>query len=140
MQVSVREFVLRTAETLGITLTFSSEGAAEVGTVASVQGDKAKCRRGDVIVQVDPRYFQPTEVESWIGDATKARERLGWEPRASIDKLINEMTVSDYASARRDHLVQLAGFRPFDFFEQAGSCRDFAAAARAAARLSCIEV
>jgi GDPmannose 4,6-dehydratase len=116
-QVSVREFVQRAAAELGIVLEFSGGGEREVACVKSVQGNKARCRPGDVVVRVDPRYFRPTEVETLLGDPTKARERLGWSPRTDLASLIKEMVASDYASARGDHMMELAGYRPLDFHE-----------------------
>ena len=81
VQVSVREFVQRAAAELGITVSFSGAGEQEVGTVAAVSGDKAQCKVGDVIVRVAPRYFRPTEVETLLGDPTKAKVKLGWAGR-----------------------------------------------------------
>jgi GDPmannose 4,6-dehydratase len=115
--VSVREFVVRAAAALGIDLEFSGAGADEVGTVAGVRGDKARCRTGDVVVRVSPRYYRPAEVQSLLGDASKARELLGWMPKIRLDDLIGEMVQHDYAAARKDHLIELAGYRSRDFHE-----------------------
>src|SRR6187551_1797859 len=84
VQYSVRQFVERAATRLGITLEFSGEGMAEVGTVVKVDGTRAQCRPGDVVIRVDPRYFRPTEVESLLGDASRAKAKLGWSPRISF--------------------------------------------------------
>ncbi len=120
-QHSVRQFVEFAAAELGIALAFSGSGDSEIGTVESVKpvdGDiKAKCKPGDVIVRVDPRYFRPTEVQTLLGDATKAREKLGWTPKTSLRELVAEMVRADYLSARRDSLVRLAGFRAYDYNE-----------------------
>ncbi len=89
----------------------------EVGIVAKVEGGKAKAKVGDVIVKVDPRYFRPTEVETLLGDPSKAREKLGWTPQTSLQELVKEMVLADYSSARRDALVKLAGFTTFDHHE-----------------------
>jgi GDPmannose 4,6-dehydratase len=70
-----------------------------------------------VIVRVDPRYFRPTEVETLLGDPTKARERLGWTPTTTFEQLVQEMVESDYTSAKRDSLVKLAGFQAYDHHE-----------------------
>ena len=78
---------------------------------------RAKCKPGDVIVRVDPRYFRPTEVETLLGDPTKARERLGWTPTTTFEQLVQEMVESDYTSAKRDSLVKLAGFQAYDHHE-----------------------
>jgi GDPmannose 4,6-dehydratase len=111
-QHSVREFVQRTAADLGITLRFEGEGTDEIGVVEAVSGDEVRCCSGDVIVRVDPRYFRPAEVETLLGDATKARERLGWQPATSFDELVREMTQVDLREARREHIVAQAGTRP----------------------------
>jgi len=116
-QYSVRDFVQRAAEGLGIQLAFEGSGENEVGFVVAVTGDRAKCRVGDPVVRVDPRYFRPTEVESLLGDASKAKAKLGWSPATSFEALVTEMVESDYASAQRDSLVKLAGFKTFDFHE-----------------------
>ena len=72
---------------------------------------------GDTIVRVDPRYYRPTEVETLLGDPTKAREKLGWTPKISLAELIHEMVAADVAEARRDALVKSAGFQTFDHHE-----------------------
>ncbi|WP_066343678.1 GDP-mannose 4,6-dehydratase, partial [Azohydromonas lata] len=110
-QYSVREFVQRAAAELGITVRFEGEGEQEVGIVEAVAGDKAKVKPGEVIVKVDPRYFRPTEVETLLGDPSKAKAKLGWEPTTSFEALVREMITSDYDAARRDSLVKLAGFQ-----------------------------
>ncbi len=116
-QYSVRDFVQRAAEGLGIQLAFEGSGENEVGFVVAVNGSRAKCRVGDPVVRVDPRYFRPTEVDSLLGDASKAQAKLGWSPATSFEALVTEMVESDYASAQRDSLVKLAGFKTFDFHE-----------------------
>jgi len=121
VQYSVRQFVEFAARELGITLAFEGEGEAEVGKVVAVEPVNgallAKCKVGDVIVRVDPRYYRPTEVETLLGDPTKAREKLGWTPQISLAELVADMVRSDYASAKRDSLVKLAGFQAFDHYE-----------------------
>jgi GDPmannose 4,6-dehydratase len=117
VQYSVREFVQRAATELGITVEFRGEGVDEVGVVTKVDGDKARCKPGDVIVKVDPRYFRPTEVETLLGDPTKAKAKLGWEPTTTFAELVREMVQSDYTSARRDELVKGAGFQVHDYYE-----------------------
>jgi len=117
VQYSVRQFVEFAAAELGISLRFTGEGVDEVGIVDSVSGNQAKVKPGDVIVRVDPRYFRPTEVETLLGDPTKAREKLGWTPTTSLHELVKEMVLADYSSARRDALVKLAGFQTFDHHE-----------------------
>ena len=121
VQYSVRQFVEFAARQLGITLAFSGEGADEVATVQSVQavnGEiKARCKPGDVIVKVDPRYYRPTEVETLLGDPGKAQRKLGWTPTTSLPELVKEMVEADYAAARKDSLVKLAGFKAYDHHE-----------------------
>jgi GDPmannose 4,6-dehydratase len=117
VQVSVREFVQQAAAELGITVAFSDKGTQEVGTVAAVSGDKARCKVGDVVVRVDPRYFRPTEVETLLGDPTKAKQKLGWTPTTTLAELVHEMVDSDYVAAKRDSLVKQAGYQAFDYHE-----------------------
>ena len=117
VQHSVREFVARACAELGVALVFSGNGAQEIGTVAVVTGKQARCKVGEVIVRVDPRYYRPTEVETLLGDASKARDKLGWTPGISFAELVKEMVEADYTAARRDSLVKLAGFQAYDHHE-----------------------
>lgn len=117
VQYSVRQFVEFAAAELGITIGFEGEGEQERGIVTAVTGDKARCKVGDVIVKVDPRYFRPTEVETLLGDPTKAKEKLGWTPKTTLAELVSEMVRSDYDAARRDELVKQAGFQAYDYNE-----------------------
>jgi len=117
VQFSVRQFVERAALELGITVEFKGTGVDEVGVVTKVVGDKAKCKPGDVVVKVDPRYFRPTEVETLLGDPSKAKAKLGWVPVTTFEELVREMVESDYTAARRDSLVKLAGFQAYDHHE-----------------------
>ncbi|SOZ37931.1 GDP-mannose 4,6-dehydratase [Cupriavidus neocaledonicus] len=121
-QHSVREFVQRAARELGITITFHGSGVDEVGIVEHVDppargGIAPACKPGEIVVRVDRRYFRPTEVETLLGDASRARERLGWSPRIGFAELVREMIEADYAAARRDALVRLAGFQAFNHLE-----------------------
>ena len=115
-QHSVRDLLRRAAAVLGIKLAFEGRGTEEVGQVVAVRGTggerRARCKPGDVIVRVDPRYFRPTEVETLLGDASKAREQLGWTPTTSFADLVQEMVEADYTQARRESLLQQAGFHP----------------------------
>jgi GDPmannose 4,6-dehydratase len=121
VQYSVRDFVRMSAERLGISLRFEGEGEQEVGIVdavgADTEGETAKLQPGQIVVRVDPRYFRPTEVETLLGDATKAREKLGWTPKITLQELVAEMTDSDFTAARRDALVKSAGFQAYDYHE-----------------------
>ncbi len=111
-QHSVREFVDAAADELGITLEWQGKGVKETGVIAGIKKGKIrfKAKKGDVIVRVDPRYFRPTEVETLLGDASKARRQLGWKPRISFSKLVHEMMQSDLHAAQRDQAIITAGF------------------------------
>jgi GDPmannose 4,6-dehydratase len=110
-QASVRRFVELAARELGIELAWQGEGAHERGVVASVRGDNAPgVAQGQAIIAVDPQYFRPTEVETLLGDAGKARERLGWEPRTSFETLVQEMVAHDLDTARRHKLLAAHGY------------------------------
>ncbi|WP_354676993.1 GDP-mannose 4,6-dehydratase, partial [Cupriavidus plantarum] len=122
VQYSVRDFVRIAAAELGITVRFEGEGVDEIGIVDSVDADKAaasglKVTVGQTVVRVDPRYFRPAEVETLLGDPTKAREKLGWTPRTTFQELVREMVEADFNLARRDNLVQEAGFKAFNYHE-----------------------
>ncbi|API61216.1 GDP-mannose 4,6-dehydratase [Tardibacter chloracetimidivorans] len=117
VQYSVRQFVELAAAELGITIAFEGEGEKEVGVIATVSGDKAIVKPGQVILRVDPRYYRPTEVETLLGDPSKAKAKLGWEPRVSLRELVSEMVAADYTAAERDTLVKQAGFRAYDYHE-----------------------
>jgi len=121
VQYSVRQFVEFAASELGITMAFSGEGDHEIGTVTRIEpvgGEiKARCRVGEVIVKVDPRYYRPTEVETLLGDPSKAKQKLGWVPKITLPELVREMVEYDYTAARRDSLVKLAGFQAYDYNE-----------------------
>jgi GDPmannose 4,6-dehydratase len=110
-QASVRRFVELAARELGIELAWQGEGVHERGVVASVRGDNAPgVAQGQAIIAVDPQYFRPTEVETLLGDAGKARERLGWEPRTSFETLVQEMVAHDLDTARRHKLLAAHGY------------------------------
>ena len=110
-QVNVRDFITRSAAQLGITLAFEGHGLDEVGMVQAISGDNAPALAvGDVIVKIDPRYFRPTEVETLLGDPTKARETLGWVPEITLDQLIAEMVAHDLDHARRHALLKTHGY------------------------------
>ncbi|HJW25423.1 MAG TPA: GDP-mannose 4,6-dehydratase [Rhodocyclaceae bacterium] len=110
-QVSVRDFVRMAAAELGLGLRFEGKGVDEKAVIASVDGDKAPaCKVGDVIVAVDRRYFRPTEVETLLGDPTKAKERLGWVPEITIQEMCTEMVAADLQEARRHALLKSHGY------------------------------
>ena len=103
-QHSVREFVTLAAESVGIALAWSGEGTDEIGTVESLDQRAAESplKVGDVIIRVDPVYFRPAEVETLLGDATRARNDLGWQPKVSFRDLVDEMVRADLVLARRE--------------------------------------
>jgi GDPmannose 4,6-dehydratase len=110
-QYAVREFIRWTAEELGVALDFSGEGTEEIATVADIAGDKAPALKvGDVIMRIDPRYFRPAEVETLLGDPTKAREKLGWEPEITAREMCAEMVASDLQDAQRHAFLKANGF------------------------------
>ena len=121
VQYSVRQFVEFAAAELGISIEFKGEGDKETAVVTKVDriNDeiRAKCKVGDVIVRVDPRYYRPTEVETLLGDPSKAKKLLGWSPKTSLQELIKEMVNADLMAARRDSMVKLAGFQAYDYNE-----------------------
>jgi GDPmannose 4,6-dehydratase len=107
-QYSVRQFVERAAAMLDMHIEWQGSGIDEKGIDTAT---------GKEIVAVDPRYFRPTEVETLLGDPSKAKEKLGWTPKISFDELVREMVEQDLETARRDNLVKEAGFRAFDYHE-----------------------
>lgn len=107
IQHSVRDFVNAAAEELGIQISWQGSGVDETGTDQSSK----------VIVKVDPRYFRPTEVETLLGDPSKAREKLGWAPKISFKELVAEMVREDLKAAERDELVKKHGYQTFDYNE-----------------------
>jgi GDPmannose 4,6-dehydratase len=110
-QLAVRDFVTLAAEQLGLKLEFSGRGTDEIATVAGISGSEAPALKvGDVIVRVDPRYYRPAEVESLCGDATKAKENLGWVPEIGVEKMCSEMVAADLNAAKRNALLRLHGF------------------------------
>ena len=116
VQYSVRDFVNAAAQNLGLTLEWRGKGSEEEGIVQSTNGNTG-LQPGQVIVKVDPRYYRPTEVETLLGDPTKAREKLGWTPTTTFEELVEEMMHEDLNSARRDVLVKQHGFTAYDYHE-----------------------
>jgi GDPmannose 4,6-dehydratase len=117
VQYSVRQFVARSAARLGIEIEFRGSGTDEVGVVVRVTGTRARCKSGAVVIKVDPTYFRLTEVDSLLGDASKAKAKLGWTPTTSLQAIVEEMVEADYASAQRDELIRQAGFKSYDYHE-----------------------
>ncbi len=106
-QYSVRDFVTAAADEVGIRIRWEGEGIEEKGYDG----------RGCCVVAVDPRYFRPTEVDTLLGDPTKAKEKLGWEPTTGLQELVAEMVREDLKAAERDELVKRHGYSTFDYHE-----------------------
>jgi len=120
VQYSVRDFVNAAAAELGITLRWQGEGVDEIGIIADLSQLKiqnSKLKIDDIVVKVDPRYFRPTEVETLLGDPTKAKEKLGWTPQTSFQELVSEMVRGDLEEAKRDELCREHGFNTFNYHE-----------------------
>ena len=110
-QHSVRDFVVWAAADLGITIEFSGSGMNEVATVAALEGSAARgLSVGDVIVRVDPRYFRPAEVETLLGDPSKAQQKLGWTPEITAREMCSEMVAADLQAAKRHALLKSHGY------------------------------
>jgi len=111
VQYSVRQFISWSAAELGITLRFEGKGVDEVAIVSSIKGSKAPALKvGDIMVRVDPRYFRPTEVETLLGDPTKAKAKLGWVPEITVQEMCAEMVAADLAEAQRNALLKSHGY------------------------------
>jgi GDPmannose 4,6-dehydratase len=108
VQHSVRDFVDAAAKEVGISIRWEGSGINEKGF---------DTKTGECIVEVDPRYFRPAEVETLLGDAGKAREKLGWVPKTTFKELVGEMMQEDFKAAQRDELVKKHGFKYFNYFE-----------------------
>lgn len=107
VQYSVRQFIKWCAEEIGITLRFEGDGINEIGIVSHKEGMHAPhINIGDVIIRIDPSYFRPTEVESLLGDSSKAKQKLGWVPEISVQQMCHEMMVEDISAAKRSVLVR----------------------------------
>jgi|TARA_Y100001970_G_scaffold86815_1_gene109523 GDPmannose 4,6-dehydratase len=110
-QYTVRDFIQWTANELGITITFEGKGVDEIAVVTQVKGNDAPAVNiGDVIMKINPKYFRPAEVETLLGDASKAREKLGWKPETDAKELCKEMTQYDLVEAKRQAFLKLNGF------------------------------
>jgi GDPmannose 4,6-dehydratase len=111
VQYSVRQFVEWSAKELGIEIEFTGEGVQEKGLIKSISGNNAPALKvGDVIVQVDSRYFRPTEVETLLGDPSNAKAKLGWVPEITVQEMCAEMVASDLQEAKRIKLLKQHGY------------------------------
>jgi GDPmannose 4,6-dehydratase len=111
VQYSVREFIIRSAAQLGITLRFEGAAEMEIAIVDKIVGDKAPAIQvGEVIVKIDPQYYRPTEVETLLGDSSKAKQKLGWTPEITLDQMITEMVAHDLNAAKQLALLKQHGY------------------------------
>ena len=115
---SVREFVELAFREIGLEIQWKGKGLKEVGVIRKVTSDKGQVtsiKKGDVVVEVDPRYFRPTEVDELLGDASKARTNLGWEPKISFQEMVSTMVKADLEEASRDQLCKDSGYRVLNY-------------------------
>ena len=116
-------FINAAAKQLGLTIKWEGKGLEETGSVESITNDSVsehvfrELQPGDTIVRVDPKYFRPTEVETLLGDPSKAKKLLGWTPKITFEALVSEMVVEDLKAAERDELVKRHGFSAYDYHE-----------------------
>ena len=111
VQYTVREFIQKSAKLLGITLKFEGKAEGERAIVESIEGSKAPALKvGDVIMQIDQHYYRPTEVETLLGNPTKAKQKLGWVPEVTFDQMIEEMIVHDLDQAKQHALLKKHGY------------------------------
>ena len=113
---SVRDLVRMAFEELGIQLEFSGQGKEEKGLVKSCTG-RFKLKPGTEVIAIDPAYFRPTEVDLLIGDATKAKEKLGWEPEFSLKELVAEMVASDLEQMQKELHLKKGGYKTLNYYE-----------------------
>lgn len=122
---TVREFVKYSFEEVGVSIEFSGKDQYEKGVIIDIDEDRMNelsldpdvLKFGQTVVEVDERYFRPTEVDILIGDATKAKKVLGWEPQYSLEQMISEMVVSDLVVMRKEQLLKDKGFQTLNYFE-----------------------
>ncbi len=114
---TVREFIIKAFQRLGIDIEFKGKGIDEIGYVSKISNTDVKVRVGEVVVKIDPKYFRPTEVELLIGDPTKAKRDLKWELKYNLDSLIDDMVKSDLELFKRDHYLKEGGHKIFQYHE-----------------------
>jgi GDPmannose 4,6-dehydratase len=113
----VRDFMSRAFQMAGINLRFEGKGVEEQGVVDSISNPDVKVKPGDTVVQIDPRYFRPTEVDLLLGDPTKSKTVLGWKPKYDVNALIKEMVESDLALFQADMHLKQGGYRVLNYLE-----------------------
>ena len=111
-QVSVRDFVERAANCLGISLEWQGSGDEEIGVVKAIRCEVGETvlTKGSVIIRIDPRYYRPSEVDTLLGDASLARDELGWRPSVTLDELVSEMVTTDLRNAEKERLLNQSGY------------------------------
>jgi len=109
-QISVREFVRMSAAYAGIEISFTGEGVEEIGTVTALSNKESAIKVGDVIVRTDPRYFRPAEVETLLGDPSKAKNKLGWVPEITVEEMCKEMVEYDLNKAKQHAILKKHGY------------------------------
>ena len=114
---SVRDFIKMSFNHIGIKLDFKGKGINEKGYIKECRNPKFKLEIGKEVIQVDTKYFRPTEVDLLIGDASKANNKLGWIPKYSLEELVNEMMTSDLILMKKDQYLNEAGFSTKNYFE-----------------------
>jgi len=102
ISISVKEFVTKAFQVSGISLRFQGTGIDEVGIIDKINNKEAVCKVGAAVIRIDPEYFRPAEVDYLLGDATKARRKLGWSPQYTVDTLIEEMMLADLKKAKKE--------------------------------------
>ena len=112
VQYRVRQFIQWSTSELGITLAFQGQGVDEVAVVSYIQGDNISALKvGQTVVKIDPRYFRPTEVETLLGDPSKAKQKLGWVPEITVQEMCREMVLADLTQAKQHALLKLHGYK-----------------------------
>jgi GDPmannose 4,6-dehydratase len=114
---TVREFIIRAFAQLNVTVAFSGKGLEEKAVVVKSENPDFHVQKGQEVVKIDPAYFRPTEVELLIGDPSKAKSKLGWQPKYDIDSLVKEMVASDLELFKRDHYLKAGGHKIFQYHE-----------------------
>jgi GDPmannose 4,6-dehydratase len=114
---TVRDFIRMAFNHVGIELEFKGEGVDEKATIKSCSNADYQVNVGQVVVEVDPRYFRPTEVELLIGDPTKAKEKLGWNPKYDLQALVSDMMESDLVLVTKDKYLKDGGYKVINYFE-----------------------
>ena len=113
----IRDFVKMAFLHIGVELDFKGEGLNEIAIVAASNNPKYKLEKGKEVLAIDPKYFRPTEVDLLIGDPTKAKEKLGWEPKIQLEELVNDMMTSDLILMAKDQYLNDGGYKTLNYFE-----------------------